>query len=115
MPIVKGATMKYFFSAVTILGSVIGALILLFALASTDSAPQLGSLAAVAVGFAVIPYCITRSIEKVARDSQERYLRETWKVLLEIRQQAAQGQRNTITHSERPERERETITFPAKR
>ena len=54
--------MKHLFSVVTIVGGLIGAL-LLFVSFAMDSAPQQGALAATAVGFAVIPYCITRAIQ----------------------------------------------------
>lgn len=66
--------MKHLFSVVTIIGGLIGALILFFAFAATDSAPRQGSLAAIAVGFAVIPYCITRAIHLLT-DKKEEILR----------------------------------------
>lgn len=66
--------MKHLFCIVTIVGGLIGALLLFFSFVATDSAPQQGALAAVAVGLAVIPYCITRAIELLT-DKREDILR----------------------------------------
>ena len=116
--------MKYIFSVITIVGSAIGVLILFAAVAATDSAPQQGALAATAVGFAVIPYCITRAIEILAGDDQERFLRGIQNILFEIRKEMAPDQpnipasgskRETIIYPAKPERKRETITYPARR
>ena len=72
--------MKHLFSIVTIIGGLVGAL-LLFVSFAVDSAPQQGALAATAVGFAVIPYCITRAIQLLT-DKREELLRS---VVSEIR------------------------------
>ena len=114
--------MKYIFSVVTIVGSVIGAILLLVAMTATDSAPQQGALAATAVGFAVIPYCITRSIQIIGGDDKENFLRGIQNVLFEIRKEMAQSQpdisasrsiRETITRPASSSK-RETITHPAR-
>ena len=73
--------MKHLFCIVTIVGSSIGALLLFLSFTATDSAPQQGALAAVAIGFAVIPYCITRAIQLLT-DKREDILRS---VVSEIR------------------------------
>lgn len=114
--------MKYLFSVVTIIGSLIGAF-LLFVSFVMDSAPQQGALAAAAVGFAVIPYCITRAIQMLT-DESENLLRN---VVSEIRRGFRENQKEGLFGSQRatPLRttanpsgrntKRETITYPAKR
>ncbi|MDE0076177.1 MAG: hypothetical protein OXO50_01585 [Caldilineaceae bacterium] len=72
--------MKHLFSVVTVVGGLIGAL-LLFVSFAMDSAPQQGALAATAVGFAVIPYCITRAIQLLT-DKRDDLLRS---IVSEIR------------------------------
>lgn len=62
--------MKNLFSIITIIGSLIGAL-LLFTSFAMDSAPQQGATAAIAVGLAVIPYCITRTIQMLTDNSED--------------------------------------------
>lgn len=51
--------MRVFFSGVTLIGCIIGGLLLLAGMMS-DSAPRMAAFAATGVGFAVIPYIITR-------------------------------------------------------
>lgn len=63
--------MKQLFCIVTIGGSLIGALLLFLSFAATDSAPQQGALAAVAVGCAVLPYCLTRAIQLLTDKREE--------------------------------------------
>lgn len=77
----EGKPMKQFFCIVTIVGGLIGALFLFLSFTATDSAPQQGALAAVAVGCAVVPYCITRAIQLMT-DKREEILRS---VVSEIR------------------------------
>lgn len=62
--------MKRLFAVVTIVGSLIGTLLLFFSF-TMDSAPQQGALAATAVGFAVIPYCITRAIQLITDETDD--------------------------------------------
>ena len=114
--------MKYLFSIVTIIGSLTGAF-LLFTSFAMDSAPQQGALAATAVGFAVIPYCITRAIQMLTDESED-ILRS---VVSEIRRRFPVSQKDGLSELQRatPQRKmvnpnvgntkRETITYPAKR
>ena len=62
--------MKYVFFVVTIVGGLIGALLLIISFVFVDSAPQQGALAAVAVGCAVIPYCIARATQLLTDKSE---------------------------------------------
>ena len=52
-----------FFWFLTIAGCAAGGLVLFVTLATASGAPQEASGAAVAVEFAVIPYCLTRSLQ----------------------------------------------------
>ena len=88
-----------------------------------DSAPQQGALAATAVGFAVIPYCITKAIQLLTDESED-ILRS---IVSEIRRGFLVSQQDGLPGSQRetPQRtmvnpnvgstKRETITYPAKR
>lgn len=65
--------MLRFFEVLTGLGATIATLLLLAALASGMSAPQQGALAAIAIGFVVIPYCVLGMLQRRAmlqRDTQ---------------------------------------------
>lgn len=53
-----------FFWVVTLLGSLAGGLGLVISL-FLGSAPQQAASAAISIGFAVVPYCLARSIEKI--------------------------------------------------
>ena len=83
--------MKHLFSVVTVVGGLIGTL-LLFVSFAMDSVPQQGALAATAVGFAVIPYCITRAIQLLT-DKREELLRS---VVSEIRKGSLGTQPSTV-------------------
>lgn len=48
----------------TQLGSVVGALLLGFGVAGANGAPQEAAVAAVAIGCAVIPYCMARAVDE---------------------------------------------------
>lgn len=61
--------MKNFLYVLTALGSMIGAFFLFSVFTTAGSAPQEASLAAVAVAFAVIPYCLARAAEGIERTS----------------------------------------------
>lgn len=52
-----------FFWALTMIGSVIGGLILLWTIFTAEGAPQEAAGAAVAIAFAVLPYCFTRAMQ----------------------------------------------------
>lgn len=49
----------------TILGAVIGAIILFLGLATATGAPQQAAAAAAAVAFVVIPYCLARAVSEL--------------------------------------------------
>ena len=51
--------MRSFFSVITLIGCVLGGLLVLAGVVS-DSAPRMAAFAATGVGFAVIPYIVTR-------------------------------------------------------
>ena len=114
--------MKHLFPVVTIIGGLIGVLLLFISFAM-DSAPQQGALAATAVGFAVIPYCITKAIQLLTDESED-ILRS---IVSEIRRGFLESQQDGSPGSQRetPQRtmvnpddgitKRETITHPAKR
>ena len=96
--------MKQLFCIVTIVGSMIGALLLFLSFTATDSASQQGGLAAVAVGFAVIPYCITRAIELLT-DKREDILRS---VVSEIRRDSFASQLDASTERTTRQKKGET-------
>lgn len=58
--------MRAFCWIVTLLGCAIGALFLVDALIGDKSAPQQAAEAAVAVAFAIIPYCFSRAVDGLA-------------------------------------------------
>lgn len=49
----------------TALGSFLGALLFVFGVPSAESAVQEGSVAAMAIGLAVIPYCLARAANEL--------------------------------------------------
>lgn len=57
--------MRIFFYVLTAIGSLIGGFFLFLAFATAESAPQEASLAAIAVAFAVLPYCFARAVERI--------------------------------------------------
>lgn len=52
-----------FFWLIALLGSLVGGLIMVVTLSSSNGAPQEAAGAAIAVGFAVIPYCFARCLQ----------------------------------------------------
>lgn len=116
-----GKSMKYLLAVVTIVGSLIGVL-LLFISFGIDSAPAQGALVAIAIGFAVIPYCITRSIELLT-DERNSILRS---IVSEIRSEKPKNQpltssiaqvtaqQNAMANPTIGKSKRETITHPEK-
>jgi hypothetical protein len=54
------------FWLIALLGSVLSAY-MLFQAFTADSAPKQGAAAAMALGVAVIPYCLARSVENIDR------------------------------------------------
>ena len=113
--------MKYLFSVVTIVGSSIGA-VLLFISFTMDTYPGQGAYAAAAVGFAVIPYCITRAVELLTGERE--YLLRS--IVSEIRKGASESQPLSSPPQQRSQLQRtvvspnignskpETITRPEK-
>lgn len=73
--------MRSFFSVITLIGCVLGGLLVLAGVVS-DSAPRMAAFAATGVGFAVIPYIVTRllymshidDVSKVRHDALVRAL-----------------------------------------
>lgn len=65
--------MRAFFYVLTAFGSLIGGFFLLMAFGSSQSAPQQGALAAIAVAFAVLPYCFARAVER-GDDAKEKQM-----------------------------------------
>lgn len=63
--------MRMFFWVLTIIGSVIGGFFMVDALLVSTSAPQQGAAAAVAVGFAVLPYVFARACDQIAAIQRE--------------------------------------------
>jgi sugar phosphate permease len=59
--------MVTFFWVLTIIGSVIGGLMIFATLASAKGAPQEAAGAAIGLSFAIIPYCIARAVSEIRR------------------------------------------------
>ncbi len=57
--------MKKIFWIITIIGSGLGLLILIATLMGASGAPQEAAGAAIAVAFAVIPYCVARAVSEM--------------------------------------------------
>lgn len=51
----------------TIIGSAIGGFILLTGMTTAQSAPQEAVVCALAIAFAVIPYCVARALTEICR------------------------------------------------
>lgn len=82
--------MRQFFSVVALIGGLIGALFVFAALfGGGSSAIQEAAFAAVGVGFAVIPYCITRSIQLLMGSKDTYALQQIQRSLVEIRREIA--------------------------
>ena len=82
-----------FFLFATFTGSLLGALALLAAILLTDSAPAQAATAAIAIGLAVIPYCMMRvlHIAKRMEQDQERHT-ATMKLLTQIQDNTSKNQ-----------------------
>lgn len=108
--------MKYILSVVTIIGGLIGALLLIISFAMDTYAGQ-GAFAAAGVGFAVIPYCITRAAELLTGEREE-LLRS---IASEIRRGPIEGQsliesgpKRTIASPNIGGQKPQTVTHPEK-
>jgi len=82
--------MRHICSVVALIGGLIGALFVFAALSGGgSSAIQEAAFAAVGVGFAVIPYCITRSIQLLMGSTDTYALQQIQRSLVEIRRDIA--------------------------
>lgn len=70
--------MKIFSYILTMIGTAIGGFTLLMTMAA-DSAPQQAAGAAMAVAWAVIPYCFARCVEKIGEVSISDALERQWR------------------------------------
>lgn len=77
--------MVSFLYVVTLISSVIGALVFLGGVVFASSAPQEAAASAAGVALAVIPYVLTRCVQ-LTRDARER--RETHRELLDALQRS---------------------------
>lgn len=59
--------MRKFLWVVTVICSLLGALTAIFGIASANGAPQEAAVAAIAIAFAVIPYCLARAVSELGR------------------------------------------------
>lgn len=64
--------MLTFFYSVTAISSVVGALLLAFTVAGSQSAPQQAAGAAMAIGFAIVPYVFSRCIQIIVSETYRR-------------------------------------------
>lgn len=58
--------MKKMLWTLTVVGSVLGGIILILGVMSAESAPQEAAIAAIAIGLSVIPYCLARAVSERA-------------------------------------------------
>ena len=62
--------MKTFFWVITILCSLIGALVAFVGVSAAHGAPQEAAAAAMGMAFAVIPYCLARAVSEVSSSNK---------------------------------------------
>ena len=60
----KGNKMIKFLWILTMIGSVLGCLIVIFGVSGAYGAPQEAAAAAIGIAFAVIPYCLARAVSE---------------------------------------------------
>lgn len=87
-----GLTMK-FFGALTFLGGLLGAAVLMITLTNSSGAPQEAAGAAIAVALVAIPYCMGRAVHMWG---ESRRLRIPEDILTEIRQHRERDLRHGI-------------------
>lgn len=83
--------MRTFFAGITLIGCVLGGLLVLAGIVS-DSAPKMAAFAATGIGFAVIPYIVTRlmylshaeSVSKARHDDLVRALQNPAAKILNV-------------------------------
>jgi hypothetical protein len=56
--------MRSFLWVVTIIGSIIGVLVVVGGVAASKGAPQEAAAAAIGISLAVIPYCLARAVQE---------------------------------------------------
>jgi len=56
-------TLLFFFWLITLIASMVGAIILIIGLRISGSAPQEASVAAIAIAIAALPYIFTKAVE----------------------------------------------------
>lgn len=66
----KGIIMKTFFWIITILCSLIGALVAFVGVSEANGAPQEAAAAAMGIAFVVIPYCLARAVSEISSSSK---------------------------------------------
>ena len=59
--------MQTFLWILVIIGSILGGLAFFIGLSAANSAPQEAAAAAIAVAFAVIPYCLARAVSEMGQ------------------------------------------------
>jgi multisubunit Na+/H+ antiporter MnhE subunit len=59
--------MAKFTWVLSILGSILGAIILFFTLTTSKGAPQEAAGAAIALAFAILPYCLARAVTEMKK------------------------------------------------
>ena len=69
--------MATFFWVLTIIGSVLGGLVILVTPGSAKSAPQEAAGAAIGLSFAILPYCIARAVAELSRPAHQQPVRTT--------------------------------------
>lgn len=62
----------YFLYVLTVIGAVLGALTLVGFSLLASSAPQQAAGAAIAIAFAVIPYCLARAVQIVGSEGRKK-------------------------------------------
>ncbi len=62
--------MKKLLWVLTIIGSVIGGLIVCAGVLGASGAPQEAAAAAMGVAFAVIPYCLARAVSEIGKSGE---------------------------------------------
>lgn len=81
-----------FLYIITLLSTVVGALVLLFSATGSQSAPQEAAGAAIAIGLAVIPYVFTRCVQ-LSNDFSHR--RDTDSRIIKLLEERNGAPRNT--------------------
>ena len=81
--------MKGILSALTFLGGIVAMIQVFYAIIGSASAPQQGALAALAVSYVVIPYCMGRALE-MADNSEKTYSQSLAAAIKQVREEERQ-------------------------